>query len=180
MDNFFTNPQLFQYLRDELHMGAYGTLRGTFGSKTETCPLDTISSSTPFPYHFLMGSIQRGNVLGALWIDNAPVKLLSTIHTVIGDAATTACDRCLPSDQRCNAPKESVNAVFADPSSDSGTVPEKRVQIFRITIETWVVWIEQTSCVLFTRRTSQLSETGCRSYGLSWIWPWIILFLLFG
>jgi hypothetical protein len=78
---------------------------GSFGSKIEPCSLDVISSSTPLPYHFLTGSIIRGNVLGALWMDNAPVKLLTTTHTVVGEEATTASDRCLPSDRRCSAPK---------------------------------------------------------------------------
>jgi hypothetical protein len=60
MDNYFTNPLLFQYLRDELHMGAYGTLRGScsFGSKNEPCPLDNISASTPLPYLSLFDRVR--------------------------------------------------------------------------------------------------------------------------
>jgi hypothetical protein len=66
--------------------------------------------------------------LGALWMDNAPVKLLTTTHTVVGDAATVPSERRLPSDRRCSAPKESVNVVFAD-DTGGGTVPEKKVPI---------------------------------------------------
>jgi hypothetical protein len=61
-------------------------------------------------------------------MDNAPVKMLTTSHTVVGEEATTASDRCLPSERQYSAPKESVNAVFAGPSG-SGTVSEKRVLI---------------------------------------------------
>jgi hypothetical protein len=129
MDNYFTNPLLFQFLRDELNMGAYGTLRGTFGTKSEPCPLDTVSASTPLPYHFLTGSVLRRNVLGALWMDNAPVKMLTTKHKVADDGATVPAARCLPSERRCSAPKESVNAVFADPMENGSTVYEKTVPI---------------------------------------------------
>jgi hypothetical protein len=51
LDNHFTNPLLFQFLKEELN---------------DPCPLDAISSTTPLPYHVWAGSILRGNVLGTL------------------------------------------------------------------------------------------------------------------
>jgi hypothetical protein len=61
-------------------------------------------------------------------MDNVPVKLLTTMHTVVGEQATVPSERCLPSDRRCSAPTESVNAVFAD-DTGGGTVHEKTVPI---------------------------------------------------
>jgi hypothetical protein len=44
-------------------------------------------------------------------MDNEPVKMLSTIHEVVGDNALSIKLRKLPSSRRCQAPEESVQKV---------------------------------------------------------------------
>jgi hypothetical protein len=107
MDNYFVDPRLFRYLRDEFKMGAYGTLRG---GVLKDSSID-VPAQTALPYHFLTGEIVDRDILSFLWMDNGPVKMLSTIHEVVGENALTVKLRKLPSSRRCQAPEESVQKV---------------------------------------------------------------------
>jgi hypothetical protein len=108
MDNYFVHPQLFSYLRQEFNMGAYGTLRsGALGDSA----ID-VSSTLVLPYHFLTGHVVDQDILSIVWMDNAPVKLLTTIHQATGPSALTLKLRKKRSARRCRAPEESVAAVF--------------------------------------------------------------------
>lgn len=107
LDNYFVCLKLFRYLRDNFHMGAYGKLRGGVAESQIDIPATTV-----LPYHHLTGEILEGNVLAILWMDNPPVKLLSTVHEIDGEKPTVVQLRNKPAERRCKAPPTSVEEVF--------------------------------------------------------------------
>ena len=128
MDNLFCTPRLFRILRDHLGMGAYGTLRTTnfpkvldpATNKMVNSVLD-VPATYSLPYHHLTGGILDGNVLMVLWMDNRPVKLLTTVHVIhpTGPTMDPAAHiahidklRKRPSIRRCRAPVGSIDAIF--------------------------------------------------------------------
>ena len=59
-------------------------------------------------YHFLTGTkvgatVGNGGVLAILWMDNAPVTMLTTVHNIHGSKSHVTTDRKHPQDTSSNA-----------------------------------------------------------------------------
>src|SRR5436305_154962 len=86
MDNYFTNVPLLLKLR-KLGVGACGTARRTCsGFPKELKVGKTLIGDQKLDYHFPTGmkvgaTVDSGGVLAVLWMDNAPVTMLTTVHS---------------------------------------------------------------------------------------------------
>ena len=80
MDNYFSNVPLFKYLCS-LNIGACGTV---CINSSRFPPQLKVAKSTKLPWNTLSGAIVDNLVLTAVWMDNAPVTMLSTIHQISG------------------------------------------------------------------------------------------------
>ena len=81
MDNLFTTPALLRLLRDR-EIGGVGTVR----SNAKNLPREIAIRGKKNTAHNWneLGSIQceNGNVLALVWIDKAPVQMLTIVHVV--------------------------------------------------------------------------------------------------
>ena len=75
MDNYFSNINLFKFLRDH-NYGACGTVK-TNSSKFP----NSLKVKKKLDWNTLSGVVVD-QVLSVLWIDNGPVTMLSTIHEI--------------------------------------------------------------------------------------------------
>src|SRR6266498_4179168 len=75
MDNFFSNINLFKFLRDR-NIGACGTTR-----VNSTKFPKSLKIKEKLDWDTLLGKVVD-NVLALLWIDNGPVTMLTTIHEI--------------------------------------------------------------------------------------------------
>lgn len=78
MDNYFSNVPLFTYLRG-LKIGACGTVRI---NSTDYPKLLKVSKAEKMQWNKLSGMVVNNQVLAVVWMDNAPVTMLTTIHTI--------------------------------------------------------------------------------------------------
>ncbi|KAG9069660.1 hypothetical protein KI688_008982 [Linnemannia hyalina] len=81
MDNYFSNVDLFKYLRS-LQICACGTARVSSKNFPKAPKVD---KTDDHEWNTLSGVIVDNAVLAAVWIDNAPVNLLTTFYTITGD-----------------------------------------------------------------------------------------------
>jgi hypothetical protein len=108
MDNFFLNVPLFLKLR-KLGISAYGIARqNCSGFPKELRIGKSLTGNRKLDYHFLTGTeIGRtkhcGGVLALLWMDNAPVTMLTTVYIIRGVTAFTITERKRPRDTSSNA-----------------------------------------------------------------------------
>ncbi|KAF9367391.1 hypothetical protein CPB97_005841, partial [Podila verticillata] len=78
MDNYFSNVRLFKFLHG-LNIGACGTVRINSADFPE--PLK-VSKSEKLDWNKLSGVVVNNQVLAIVWMDNAPVTMLTTIHSI--------------------------------------------------------------------------------------------------
>lgn len=78
MDNYFSNVRLFKFLCG-LNIGACGTVRINSADFPE--PLK-VSKSEKLDWNKLSGVVVNNQVLAIVWMDNAPVTMLTTIHSI--------------------------------------------------------------------------------------------------
>jgi hypothetical protein len=79
MGNYFSSIKLFQYLRD-IGIGACGTVRARTGIPQEF----RMNKNTNMEWDTRSGAVV-GGVLVVFWQDNGPVKMLTTVHGMVGD-----------------------------------------------------------------------------------------------
>lgn len=106
MDNYFSNIPLFKHLR-ALNIGACGTVR--INSAHFPCVLK-VEKSEKLQWNFLTGDVVDDQVLAAIWMDNAPVTMLSTIHSINNEEDFIERNRRCPRTTSTNA--ANVRAVF--------------------------------------------------------------------
>jgi hypothetical protein len=92
MDNYFSNIPLFKTLR-EIGIGACGTTRPS--SKNFPKELKC-KKEDKFEWGAKTGIVVDNSVLAVLWMDNAPVTMLSTIHNITGPDSTVRRSRRCP------------------------------------------------------------------------------------
>src|SRR6266513_3357478 len=68
----------------------------------------TLTGNQKLDYHFLTGTkvgatVGNGGVLAILWMDNAPVTMLTTVHNIHGSKSHVTIDRKCPWDTSSNA-----------------------------------------------------------------------------
>lgn len=117
MDNYFSNVRLFQHLRDK-GIGACGTAKNQSGYPKEL----NVDKNTKMEWDTRSG-ITIGGVLAVFWQDNGPVKMLTTIHEMIGDEWEVTRSRRRPRETSTNAAK--VRQVF-------GGSPRKDLKILKM------------------------------------------------
>jgi hypothetical protein len=79
IDNYYTTQSLLSELR-QIGIGACGTVRSDRIPIDLKIPKELINK---LEYHYRTGSINDG-VATILWVDNKPVTLMTTIHTLTG------------------------------------------------------------------------------------------------
>lgn len=106
MDNYFSNIPLFKHLRG-LNIGACGTTR-----INSACFPDTlkVGKSEKLQWNTLTGVVIDKQVLAVVWMDNAPVTMLSTIHKINTDDDFIERIRRCPRNTSTNA--ANVRAIF--------------------------------------------------------------------
>lgn len=114
MDNFFSNINLFKYLREN-KIGACGTVRTNSANFPQILKVDK-----KLDWDTLSGVVVN-NVLAILWMDNGPVTMLSTIHEINGNENRIERIRRRPRETSTNATK--VRAVFGTASKKSLPIP---------------------------------------------------------
>ncbi|KAF9078876.1 hypothetical protein BGX23_006032, partial [Mortierella sp. AD031] len=78
MDNYFSNIPLFTYLR-QLQIGACGTVRVNSAGFPKRLK---VPKAKKLAWNTLSGIVVNNQVLAVIWMDNAPVSMLSTIHKI--------------------------------------------------------------------------------------------------
>jgi hypothetical protein len=81
MDNYLSNIPLFKYLHD-LNIGACGTVRVSSSRFPEALK---VNIGEKLQWNTLTGMVVDQQVLAVVWMDNAPVTMLSTIHNISRD-----------------------------------------------------------------------------------------------
>ncbi|KAF9368312.1 hypothetical protein CPB97_004733, partial [Podila verticillata] len=99
MDNFFSNIPLFKHLHS-LEIGACGTAH--INSKQFPPPLK-VNKKLKYEWDQLSSAVVDNTVLAVVWVDNAPVPMLSTIHQITGDNAHISHLRYHPQTTSTNA-----------------------------------------------------------------------------
>jgi hypothetical protein len=99
MDNFYTNLPLFSALRIRLGVGACGTAR----SNSKDFPTElSIPKNSKLPYHWRTSLVVNG-VAVMLWMDSAPVLVMTTMHPTTGRSSEIFTDRKKPGPKSTNA-----------------------------------------------------------------------------
>ena len=80
-DNYYTTLDLLSNLRS-IGIGGCGTTRKDRTGYPATLKVPD-NAQAKVEYHFITGAVNRG-VATILWFDNAPVSLMSTIHSLVG------------------------------------------------------------------------------------------------
>lgn len=106
MDNYFSNILLFKHLR-KLNIGTCGTARINSAYFPPVLKVDKIEK---LQWNTLTGTVVDDQVLSAVWMDNAPVTMLSTIHSINKEDDFVECNRRCPRTTSTNA--SIVRAVF--------------------------------------------------------------------
>lgn len=106
MDNFFSNIPLFKHLRD-LKIGACGTAR--INSRQFPASLK-VDKKAKYDWDTLSDVVVDNTVLAVVWVDNAPVPMLSTIHKITGSEARVRRLRFCPRTTSSNYDK--VREIF--------------------------------------------------------------------
>jgi hypothetical protein len=105
MDNYFSSIPLFKHLRDN-DVGACGTVR----VNSPKFPKELkVPKNAHLDWNTTAGKVVDG-VLAMLWVDNAPVTMLTTIHELKGDDWTVERKRRRPRQTSTNA--ATVRRVF--------------------------------------------------------------------
>ena len=105
MDNFFTTQPLLAELR-RMGVGACGTCRPHFRGFPKEL---RVGKKAKLPYHFRNGAVIDG-VAVLLWMDSAPVTMMSTIHPLSGEESLVSKMRKHPGNKSTNA--QGANSVF--------------------------------------------------------------------
>lgn len=98
LDNYFSNIPLLTILH-EACIGAYGTAHTTSSGLPSQLKMP---KNSKLNYHFFTGII-CGIVLTVLWMDNAAVTILTTVHQITGREATRVQNRKRPCESSSNA-----------------------------------------------------------------------------
>jgi hypothetical protein len=99
MNNFYVNLPLFASLRKRLGVGACGTARNT----TKDFPPElAVPKNAKLDYHYHT-AVVKDNVAVVIWMDNAVVCMMTTIHQVKGRAAEVPAMRKKPGNKSTNA-----------------------------------------------------------------------------
>jgi hypothetical protein len=107
MDNYFSSIPLFKHLRDN-NIGACGTVR----TNSAKFPKELkVSKNSRLDWNTIAGKVVD-DVLAVLWVDNAPVTMLTTIHRLGGEDWTMQRKRRRPRETSTNA--ATVRRVFGD------------------------------------------------------------------
>ncbi|CAB4385768.1 unnamed protein product [Rhizophagus irregularis] len=115
MDNYFSSIKLFKYLREK-KIGACRTVRKNSANFPHILKIDR-----KLDWNTLSGVVVD-NVLAILWMDNAPVTMLSTIHQIYnGNENQIERIRRRPRETSTNA--VNVRAVFGTASKKSLPIP---------------------------------------------------------
>ena len=108
MDNYFNNVPLFLKLR-KLGIGACETARqNCSGFPKELKVGKTLTGKQKLDYHFITGmevgmTASNRGVLAVLWMDNAPVTMLTTVHNIHGSKSHVITERKCSRDTSSNA-----------------------------------------------------------------------------
>lgn len=106
MDNYFSSIPLFKHLCS-LQIRAYGTVCINSGHY----PSDLkVSKAEKLQWNIISGEVVDNEVLAAVWVDNAPVTMLTTIHQITGTDSLVLCDHCCPHTTSTNA--QNVQQIF--------------------------------------------------------------------
>ena len=87
MDNYFSNVLLFLKLK-KFRISACGTARQNCSSFPKKLKVrKTLTGSQKLDYHFLTrmevdATVSNCDILAVLWMDNAPVTMLTTVHNI--------------------------------------------------------------------------------------------------
>ena len=108
IDNYFNNVPLFLKLR-KLGIGACGTARqNCSGFPKELKVEKTLTGKQKLDYHFITGmevdmTASNRGVLAVLWMDNAPVTMLMTVHNIHSSKSHVITERKCPRGTSSNA-----------------------------------------------------------------------------
>lgn len=106
MDNYFSNIPLFTYLR-QLQIGACGTVRINSAGFPKRLK---VPKAKKLAWNTLSGIVVNNQVLAVIWMDNALVSMLSTIHKIHMDDNFIERIRRCPRNTSTNA--ANARAVF--------------------------------------------------------------------
>jgi hypothetical protein len=81
MDNYFSKNPFFTYLR-QLQIGTGGTVRVNSPGFPKQLK---VPKAWKLAWNSLSGIVVNNQVLAVIWMDNAPVSMLSTIHKIHTD-----------------------------------------------------------------------------------------------
>ena len=118
IDNFYTSLPLLALLREQLAIGAFGTAR----PNSKDFPKELAISKKAvgqLPYHFRSGMIVR-DVGVLLWFEYAPVTIMTTIYSLIGEKSAISRKRKRPG-RKCTNAKRAL--------AEFGEDHEKELQI---------------------------------------------------
>jgi hypothetical protein len=99
MDNFLSNVNLFKELR-ELKIGACGTVRATF--KKNSLLGSRSTKNMKVKWDTLSGEVVDASVLAVVWVDNAPVLMLTTATRWMAETWTTSTDLTTAPNRLCS------------------------------------------------------------------------------
>src|SRR5438874_5744393 len=108
MDNYFSNVPLFLKLQ-KFGIGACGTTKqNCSGFPKELKVGKTLTGNQKLDYHFLTGTkvgtmVGNAGVLAVLWMDNAPVTMLTTVHNIHSSKSHMDTERKCPRNTSSNA-----------------------------------------------------------------------------
>ena len=164
MDNYFNNVPLFLKLR-KLGIGAYGTARqNCSGFPKELKVGKTLTGKQKLDYHFITGmevgmTASNQEVLAVLWMDNAPVTMLMTVHNIHGSKSHVITEKKCP-EILAAMQLESGNCLSrVNLSNHFQFLP-----VLMTTINLWGVLISRISTAHITQPRLSLDATGYLSF----------------
>ena len=108
MDNYFSNVPLFLKLR-KFGIDACSTAKQNCSEFPKELKVEkTLTGNLKLDYYFLTGikvgmMVSNAEVLAVLWMDNAPVTMLTTVHNIHGSKSHVDTERKRPRNTSSNA-----------------------------------------------------------------------------
>ena len=133
MDNWYTSLPLLSELR-KLNIGGCGTC--TTNSPNYPSSLNVVKT-IKMAYQQRSGNVEDG-VATLLWMDNGPVKMMTTIHPLTGEGASVLKSKKRPG-LKAPMPLELSNQDYSKMVNG-----RQKYQFHRVLMHiaaTWVVWI---------------------------------------